>query len=247
MCITDIRLMGLVLLFWGSLSVSYAQPPDKTEKTNGMTMVVMPADPQVNYGVALLSSDEALAKMKAVMALIHQKSSYSRREIARLVKTGNVILAYDPAYPKKGKDLAKVRIAGFSKDYELGISPGGKKRSYMAIVGRHGIKWPLEKLAAVVVHELVGHGVQHMEGRWNPKRQNDMECEAWLYESQAYADFGVGRLSSDMIKFQKQLSRYCNGFTRYLESSDPAGLKAWKVLNRDVPMILKHFRRYLES
>ena len=247
MFIGRVILVGLLIFIAMAIRPSMAQDPEKKEKTDNLTLVVMPLDPLAKYDVSVMGGAEAMAKLKRVMALIRSKSRLSNQEIKRLDKAGQVILAYDPGYPKKGKDLAKVRIAGFSKDYNLGDVTAGKGRYFMAIIGRHGIKWPDRKLAAVVVHELVGHGIQHMEGRWRPKQRNDMECEAWLYESQAYADFGVDRLSSDMVRFQKQLSRYCSGFIRHLQKKDAKGLAAWKVLNRDVPKVLSHFRRYLNQ
>ncbi|RED54171.1 hypothetical protein [Aestuariispira insulae] len=218
-----------------------------SEDLSGTLLVLFAPDPDRHYDVSILPAGEAAAKLRAAMELIRGKSVFARSEIGRLQKGGRVFLIYDPDYPKKGQGLGQVKVAAFSKDYPLPDqkAPGGA--AFMAVVGRHGIKWPLPQLSAILVHELVGHGIQHLEGRWAPKRLRDMECEAWLYESLAYQSFGIDRMSGDMIRFHKQLSRQCEGFVGYLRQHDRAGLGQWEKLNRNVPVVLKHFRRYDKS
>ena len=73
------------------------------------------------------------------------------------------------------------------------------------MVGRYGAKWPARELAAVLAHELVGHGMQQYRGRMEHVRTIDLECEAYLYEEQAYQDLGLDKRSSEMIKFRQAL------------------------------------------
>ena len=114
----------------------------------------------------------------------------------------------------------------------------------MVIVSRHGIKWPTREFAAVMVHELVGHGVQHLNDSWGKMRLIDMECEAWLYEEMAYQDLKINKFSNEMIDFKKQLEKQCDSFLRYLRNHDPKVAALWDKLNPDVPRLLKHFAGY---
>ena len=95
-----------------------------------------------------------------------------------------------------------------------------------------------------MVHELVGHGIQHLNDSWGKMRLVDMECEAWLYEEMAYQNFKIDKFSSEMIFFKKQLEKQCDSFLRYLRKYDPKGAALWKNLNPDVPKLLKHFTKY---
>ena len=58
-----------------------------------------------------------------------------------------------------------------------------------------------------------------LTGRMRPL---DRECEAWLYEEQAYQDLGVDKTSKPMIEFRKQLEqRECSDFRRYQAARVP--------------------------
>jgi len=82
-------------------------------------------------------------------------------------------------------------------------------------VGRHGVKWPTNELAAVLANELVGHGMQHQ--RMGKMRPIDLECKAYLYEELANQDLGLNKRSSEMVRFRKGLeTHWCADFKRYM-------------------------------
>jgi hypothetical protein len=111
----------------------------------------------------------------------------------------------------------------------------------------------VRELAAVLVHELVGHGTQYLNGRFKSLRNVDLECEAWLYEEMAYQDFRFDKSSREMIKFRQQLEGvgftdgYCSDFKRYMQKNTPARMPYWASLNPDVPKLLEAFEDYLND
>jgi len=65
------------------------------------------------------------------------------------------------------------------------------KRLYLVAVGRLGINWPTDELAAVLAHEFAGHAVQFLERRLT--RMRHLECEALLVNEQANLDLGLNK------------------------------------------------------
>ena len=108
------------------------------------------------------------------------------------------------------------------------------------------IKHPLPDLAGGgIVHELVGHGMQHLRDRLEGRRQLDVECEASLYELNAYHDFKMDKLSWEMILFRKELQEFnCDDFGRYMRKNTPTMMKLWDEINLDVPRLLDVFDEY---
>ena len=211
-----------------------------------ITVIGMHPPAGVAFNVPILGPGEALEKITKALALIKRESSYSATRIETLKKNGSVLIVYDPRYPDRNADLATVQVALFlPKFFAQGEDVPGK--SFLVVVGRHGIKWPLPELAAVLVHELVGHGMQHLEDRLETMRSIDSECEAWLYTEMAHQNLGMDKFARGMIEFQKQLAYQCDNFLRHLRKNDPAGLKLWEVLNPDVPKLLGRFEVYLDD
>ncbi len=217
------------------------------EKWDGMTLAAFGPPPDVTYDVPILPAREGLDKIIKAFRLIHRLSPFSARQIEILKKNGPVTIFYEPRYPDPKIDFSTIRVAVFlpslSKD-EDGTADGKK---YYAVIGRHGIKWPEPDLAAVLVHELVGHGMQHLLGRIEGIRNADLECEATLYQEKAHQDFGMDKFSSEMIKFQKQLAGLCMNFIAYLKKNDPERARLWDNPAPDVAELLRGFETYLES
>lgn len=212
----------------------------------GVALLSVPAQPGKRYDVSLMDKDQGLEKLKTAFNLIAVNSPYSQRQIQRLKDAGTVALVYDPNYPPRTLD--KIIAASFFPHYfdPSGTNPG--KRVFLAVVGRHGIKWPVKELAAVLAHELVGHGIQRLEGRIEGSRQLDTECEAWLYEELAYQDLKMDKKAKEMVQFRQELERiHCSDFKRYMAKTMPENLALWDVLNPDVPRLLSYFKIYQEG
>ncbi len=214
---------------------------------NGISLIGLTVPNGETFDVPIMATEEALKVIKDSLALIESRSAFSRRQIDRLRERGPVVVVYDPLYPKRMANMASVQVALFSPNFFKTSKHYEKNGFFLVIVSRHGVKWPLEELAAVMVHELVGHGIQHLNDRWTDMRLIDMECEAWLYEEMAYQNLGLDKFSNPMIDFKRQLAKQCGGFLRHLRKKDPEGLALWETLNPDVPALLKHFAAYLKT
>jgi hypothetical protein len=214
---------------------------------NGISLIALSPPAGVTFDVPIVEGKQALKVIANALALIEDRSAFSKSQIERLKKAAPVTIVYDPRYPDKMSNLATIQVALFSPRYFKLLGSNGKGSPFLVIVSRHGIKWPLEELAAVMVHELVGHGIQHLNNRWSKMRLIDMECEAWLYEEMAYQDLKMDKFSNAMITFKKQLAKQCDSFLRYLRNNDPKGADLWQSLNPDVPKLLQHFGPYLKN
>jgi len=219
----------------------------KTEH-KGIALIGLGAPAGMKFDVPVTPPDKALKVIANALDLIMRKSPFTAEQINRLKTAGPIIIVYDPRYPKRLASMASIQVALFSPHYyEKDKKKKNGKKKFLVIVSRHGVKWPQKELAAVLVHELVGHGIQHLNNRWGDMRLIDMECEAWLYEEMAYQKLGMGTHSKEMINFKKQLAKQCDNFTRYLRKNDKAGLRLWETLNPDVPKLLRHFSGYLKQ
>ncbi len=211
----------------------------------GISLIGLAPPAGETYDVPIVPPKEALKIIKKALALIDTSSPFSKSQIEKLKKRGPVTVVYDPRYPDKLSNMNSIQVALFSPQYYKKRNNGHDKNgTFLVIVSRHGVKWPVEELAAVMVHELVGHGVQHLNNRWGEMRLIDMECEAWLYEEMAYQNLKMDKFSNVMIDFKRQLEKQCDSFLRYLRNNDPTGAQLWETLNPNVPRLLKHFTGY---
>ncbi len=214
---------------------------------NGISLIGLAPPAGKKFDVPIVDPDQALKIIEKALALIEKNSPFSKSQIERLKKNGPVTIVYDPRYPDKLANMSSIQVALFSPLYYKRLNGKGKNSKFLVIVSRHGVKWPLKELAAVMVHELVGHGIQHLNNRWGEMRLIDMECEAWLYEEMAYQNLKMDKFSNEMIDFKRQLEKQCDSFLRYLRNHDPKGLALWETLNPNVPRLLKHFTKYLKT
>lgn len=213
-----------------------------------VTLIAVPPKAGVTYDVGIVGANKAMTDIRKALDLLYRKSAFSVTAIQTLRKNGKIFIVYDPNFPEKGESLIENRIAGFRPGYfeKHGGGPGGK--AFLALISRHGVKWPTPELAAVIAHELVGHAMQQLLGRFGFIRQLDLECEAWLYEERAYQDLGVDKFARDIVIFRQTLEyHYCSDFKRYMRQRDPTSAKLWDVLNPDVPRLLSIFDAYAKD
>ena len=210
----------------------------------GIHLAGMSLPPQADYDVDLLAVEPALENIRRAIDRIYAGSPFSAERIDTLKKNGKVTLVYDAAFPKA--KLASVVIAAFFPDF-FQAEKGGDKE-FLVVISRFGVKWPTDKLAAVIVHELVGHGLQHLRGRTAKDRKIDKECEALIYEERAYQDFAVRRDTRDMKQFRADVrDKWCFDFRHYLTQAGLNADKVWNYGKPDVPRLLVHFERYIKE
>ncbi len=216
---------------------------------DGMTLVAIPLQNGETFDVPVIESAEGLERIKQALAVLMDRSPSSARHVQNLKDSGRVIVVYDPHYPNTPTSVATLKVALFSPKYLPAAHANGSanpaQKEFLVVIGRHGIKWPATDLAAVLVHELVGHGGQHLTDNRLEMRQMDIECEAWLYQERAHQEFGLDKLSTEMIRFQQQLLFNCQEFINYLTRTDPDTRQQWRKLNPDVPVLLEKFKDYM--
>jgi len=196
--------------------------------------------------VSIVPSQQGAEKIIQALEVLYAQSPQSFAVIEQLKQAGPVIVMYDPAYPPPGVHLTTTQVAAFLPTFIEGFDKNNTGKQFTVIVGRDGIKWPLKELSAVLVHELMGHGKQHLEDRIDTMRTLDVECEAWLYEELAYQDLKIDKMSQEMIDFRQQLEGiHCDDFIRYMRKRTPEQAALWDVQNPDVAKLLKVFDGYI--
>lgn len=253
-------MVGLLWLVFWTLPNSAGAAGEKAAEAHyrGIHIVSLPPRGTVPADIGLVDHRRALSKIRGALDLIYQMSPLNGQALERLKQGGDVIVVHDPDFPWAA--FNRVTLAGFLPrvpatlrsefpDIFQQYSYGRGKKTFFAVLGRYVIKHPLAELAGGgIVHELVGHGVQHLRGRLTGRRQLDVECEASLYEFSAYQDLKIDKFSRDMVMFRKELElRNCSDFKRYMRREKPASMALWDALRVDVPAILAVFEGYATS
>ena len=216
-----------------------AQPILKMEH-RGIELAAMPLREQ-QTDILLLAPKTGIHNLRMALDRLYATSSSSVRHLETLKENGRVTIVYDAAFPKR--QLSKVTIAAFFPDF-FQKETGGLKQ-FLVVVGRFGVKWETNKLAAVIAHELVGHGLQHFRGHRDKDRKIDLECEALIYEIQSQQDLGIRPDSDDIIRFRKHVrGNWCADFGRYMTAQGINVDKAWGYGRPDVTTLLRHFDDY---
>lgn len=212
----------------------------------------VPQNPETIFDVPLMAPEPGLEKLKQAMDLIYEKSPQLALSIENIKKKGQIFLVYNPNYPHQKNDLAGLHLALFLPFY-FNQKPDQTKPPIPVIISRHGIKWPLEELSAVLVHELAGHGNQYLKGQTSKVRTRELECNAWLLQELAYQQFGLDKYSEKMIQFRQQLggvggrTGHCSGFLRFVRKEFPDKIGLYEQLNPNVPELLKLLDLYIEN
>jgi|GEM_PF-480018 len=196
--------------------------------------------------VSIVPTQHGAEKIIQALELLYAHSPKSVAVIEKLKQAGPVIVIYDPSYPPPGVHLTTTQIALFLPTFIDSFDKNNTGKQFTVIVGRDGIKWPVDELSAVLVHELMGHGKQHLEDRIDTMRMLDVECEAWLYQELAHQDLKIDKQSQDMIDFRQQLEGiHCDDFIRYMRKRTPEQAKLWDVQNPNVAKLLNIFDGYI--
>jgi hypothetical protein len=226
------------------LKEAQALEGEKTiERYRGIHLMNVPVEAGARYDISIVGRKEGIAKIKKAIDLVLDKSSLSRSAIASLKKAGNVVIVYDPNFPDE--KLNELRIATFLSEF---YQHDGPKKDFLSVVGRYGVKWPLRELSGVLVHELVGHGIQHLRKRLTYVREIDLECEAYLYQEDAHQILKMDKKSNDMVIFRQSLeNHWCADFKSYMAQNAPEEMKLWDALNPDVHKLLKFFQAYVDK
>ena len=117
---------------------------------------------------------------------------------------------------------------------------------FPVVISRYLAKWPRDRVAAALAHELVGHGIQYLEGRLGGMGPRDRECEANLYTEMAFQDLGEDKRSRFMTGFRQSLEwLWCKDFKDYMAAYAPDSTSLWKTLNPDVPELIAIFEQYV--
>jgi hypothetical protein len=210
-------------------------------KYQGLTLMAIGAKPDAKSDLAPIEPQAALANLKAAVDLVLQKSAFSVAALKTLEANGNVVIAYNPEFKAARNGL--FALAAFLPDFYKRDDPA--HHDFLVSVGPHAIRWPTQELAMIVVHELVGHGIQHLNGWLDYVREIDLECNANLYGERFYQDIGIDKLNREVVEFRKALEgHWCADFKDYLKQRDPALMKMWDVRDPDVPKLLALFNDY---
>ena len=244
------RCVGLVLLFCGlafflAQTATQAANIDSGEVYRGIYLRVMPADPTAKSDIKLVSSGDALEAIRSALDLIYEKSPFNAKALDMLKSRGDVVIVYDPVFPKWSPGV--IILAAFLPDF-FEPAPGAPgDKVFVAILGRYIIKHsPAEIAAEGIVHELVGHGVQHLHGRLNNGNGLNIECEASLYELQAFQDLGVDKFTDYMVQFRRELEdQHCDDFKRFMRKHRPKLMPLWDARDVNVIKILSVYDDYL--
>ena len=247
---------GLVLavLGGGVVATGAAAQDQAAARRNhkDISLMALPPREGADYDVKPVDASAALDRMAEALDLVYGNIAFGKAKIEILKRNGKVVLAYDPNYPDPKSSMGTVLLATFLPSY-LEKAGQGRGKNFVVIVSRYGIKWQAPELAAVLVHELVGHGVQHLEDRLEKMRNVDLECESYLYEELAYQKLGVDKWSREMIEFRQELEGvgfvdgWCSDFKRYMRKTAASSVRLWESLNPDVPGLLAVFHDYVDD
>lgn len=212
---------------------------------NGIRLLAFAPDAGARFDVSLPPAGAGLDRIAAALDLIERKSPASTAAIEALKKEGRVSLIY---FPNDFRDRNRANaepVALFLPDFLKRRGLGVAGREFAVVISQIGAKWPADELAAVIVHELAGHGGQHLRGEIGSGRVLDLECEASLYQELAYQDLGVAKRSRAVVLFRRQMeNRYCADFRAYMRERAPARMALWDALDPDVAALLGLFAGY---
>ena len=231
---------NLVDTIWNLRPMSQAA---HRETHREMDLVGMNLPPASDYDIPLAEPKATVEKIKSAMDRVLRLSPVSAAGIATLKKYGRIRIVYDAAFPER--QLSRIVIAA----YLVGeFQPQDGRRDFTVVVGRFGANWPVDELAAVLVHELIGHGVQRLKNRFGQDRPIDLECEARLWQQLYFTDAGMAQDTREMVDFRNTTDRrVCHDFRRYLAHSQPNLMRKWDSGTFSMAEVLKQFPPYYQT
>lgn len=193
-----------------------------------------------------LGVQQGLQNIAKAIDVIYRRSPFSAARLETLKQNGRIVIFYDPSYQNEKK--GGFALASFFPDYYKKNSKQEDAKQFMVVVGPHVVKWPTEELAMIIVHELVGHGMQHFLGHLDYIRTLDLECAANLYSEKFYQDLGIDKANADVIKFRQEMEmHWCSDFKGYMKENAPSQMALWDVINPDAPKLLTIFNAYVNK
>lgn len=242
------RVAGAFMLLTLLCSVTAAAADEKValQRTHqGIALIALSPDPSKRFDTSIVPADRGLRRIAAAFDRLVEDSPLAADATNTLKRQGRVLLVYRPDDLRRTAGVESV--ATFHPDYRRGIALQERRKTFLVVIGRHGVKWPVRELAAVLAHELLGHGMQQVRGRLSRIRIIDAECEANLYEEIANQDLGLDKRSRKMIAFRQALeNHWCADFKSYLRTHRPDAVWIWNALNPNIPELLAVFEDYLE-
>ena len=236
----------MAAIFVSVLSLTFydASAEDRVQfKHRGVLISGLPKPPDVHFDIDVTSAKDGAELVRDALDILYAGSSFNAKAIERLKEAGNVVIIYDPTFPRR--ELSKITIAAFWPDY---YQKDGSAKDFLTIVGRFGGKWSAKELAPVLAHELTGHGMQHLRGRLEHVREVDLECEAYMYQEKAYQDLGFDKNTREIISFRQTLERHwCADFKKWQKKHRPANAKLWDKLHPDIPELLDDYLVYINA
>ena len=235
--------------YLADLEADAAQPTAGARAHKGIRLLALPPLSEARFDVSIVPPRQGLDRIADALDLIYRHSPVNARVIEALKTRGSVILIYFPNDLRSRARFNHETIALFLPDFlRKGLRKAGDGKEFVVVINHFGVKWPATELAAIIVHELVGHGGQHLRGETEAARVLDLECEASLHEELAYQDLGVEKKSRSVVLFRRQMeNRYCRDFRDFMRLYMPKRMALWDRLNPDVPALLEHFAQYRRS
>lgn len=208
---------------------------------HGITIVAFHPEADRIGNVRTTDAETAMQTIGAAIDRAYRGSEFTRKRIDALKKKGDIEFYYDANHPKNV--MSEVNIALYLPEYYM---PSKGKRTFLILIGRTGIQWTNDELAAAVAHELAGHAYQRMQGRLRDMRILDAECEAYLVHEQANQDIGADKTTDEAISLRQATDyHWCDDFRRWTLAEGLAVADEWDELNPDVPALLKAFKTYI--
>ncbi len=242
--ITSYAVSIAIILCFASISPRTVSAEDKVEFTHrGVLISGLPKPKDVHFDIDITSAKDGADLVRDALDILYKGSAFNAKAIERLKAAGNVIIIYDPTFPRR--ELSQITIAAFLPDF---YQKDGSLKDFLTVVGRFGGKWTAKELAPVLAHELTGHGMQHLRGRLEHVREVDLECEAYMYQEKAYQDLGFNKDTREMISFRQTLERHwCADFKTWQKKNRPKDSKHWDKLHPDVPKLLEDYLVYIDA
>ena len=242
------HLIALALIMWSlDSTVIAAEVPDaRVTHHDGVDLMFKSVDPNKKFDTGFVPAEQGIQNIAKALDQLIKRSPISAQKVESLKNSGRVLLIYFPDN-LRNHNTGGEAVALFLPDFLQRTSDRDRKKTFLVVVGRHGVKWPTDELAAVLAHELVGHGVQHQRGRLSDIRVLDAECEAYLYGEIAIQDLGIDKDTLEMVALRKAVEEnFCSDFRTYMRKSHPDDMALWDVQNPNVPELLKLFEAYLD-
>jgi|GEM_PF-1588793 len=216
-------------------------------KHRGVNLMALDPLAGASFDVDVAGRSRALGKLRAALDTLLDRSPLNAAAIGKLKLKGDVFIVYDPGYPKvPSPDILGAQLAEFRTDLFDNAAELTDGIAFAVVIGRYLIKWPSDEVAAMLAQEIVGHGMQHREGRFETMNEQDARCEAGLYREKAHQDFGFNKRAALHVKFRQALEwQWCSNFKRYMKARVPERMALWQTLNPDVPALLAVFADYV--